>query len=191
MKASSIDNETTRTPPDQSNDMESPESPESPGEPARHRHASQRAVESHFPYIEELRRLGVRVTPQRLFVLDALEHGGGHMTAEEIMQWAVQRYPALNLATVYRTLDLLIEVGLVAQMRLDSGVTTFELVGSSPHHHLICEHCGAIIELDNSVFEALNTQLLAQYGFQARPRHLALFGLCRGCAAAQQSASSS
>ncbi|GEM_PF-314252 len=154
----------------------------------QHTHA-QHTAGGHFPYIEQLRRLGVRVTPQRLFVLDALEHGGGHMTAEEIMQWAVQRYPALNLATVYRTLDLLIEVGLVAQMRLDTGVTTFELVGAAPHHHLICEHCGAITELDNSVFEALNAQVLARYGFQARPRHLALFGLCRKCLAAQQGAS--
>ena len=70
---------------------------------------------------DRLRRLGVRVTPQRLFVLEALELNSGHMTAEEIMQWASRRYPALNLATVYRTLDLLIEVGLVAQTDLGGG----------------------------------------------------------------------
>ena len=142
----------------------------------------------HYTYMERLRRLGVRVTPQRLFVLEALEQGGGHMTAEEIMRWAVQRYPAINLATVYRTLDLLIEVGLVAQIHLDAGATSFELVGAAPHHHLVCEHCGAIIEMDETMFAALRDQLLATYGFLAQPRHMAIFGLCRACAAHEETA---
>ncbi len=140
------------------------------------------------PYIERLRRLGVRVTPQRLFVLEALEQGGGHMTAEEIMRWTVQRYPAINLATVYRTLDLLIEVGLVAQIHLDAGATSFELVGAEPHHHLVCEHCGVITEMDETMFAALRDRLLATYGFHARPRHMAIFGLCGACAANEEQA---
>jgi len=133
--------------------------------------------------MERLRRLGVRVTPQRLFVVEALERGGGHMTAEEIMQWAAQRYPAINLATVYRTLDLLADVGLVAQTDLGGGATYFELVGDSPHHHLVCERCGAVMELDEATLAPLRERLLATYGFVAQPRHLAIFGLCRTCAA--------
>jgi len=144
--------------------------------------------QTRYPYVERLRRLGVRVTPQRLFVLEALEQGGGHMTAEEIMRWAVQRYPAINLATVYRTLDLLIDVGLVAQIHLDAGATFFELVGAEPHHHLVCEHCGATIEMDETMFTALRDRLLAAYGFHARPRHMAIFGLCRVCAAPEETA---
>jgi len=136
----------------------------------------------HVSAMEQLRRLGVRVTPQRLFVLEALEQGGGHMTAEEIMRWAIQRYPAINLATVYRTLDLLMAVGLVAQMHLDAGATSFELIGAEPHHHLVCEQCGAIIEMDEAVLTTLHDRLLAAYGFHARPRHMAIFGVCRGCA---------
>jgi len=143
----------------------------------------QQHLQTRHPYVERLRRLGVRVTPQRLFVLEALEQGGGHMTAEEIMRWAVQRYPAINLATVYRTLDMLIDVGLVAQIHLDAGATSFELVGAEPHHHLVCEQCGAIIEMDETMFAALRDQLLAAYGFHARPRHMAIFGLCHACAA--------
>jgi len=145
--------------------------------------AEQQHPQTLHPYVDRLRRLGVRVTPQRLFVLEALEQGGGHMTAEEIIRWAVQRYPAINLATVYRTLDLLIEVGLVAQIHLDAGATSFELVGAAPHHHLVCEHCGAVIEMDEAMFAALRDQLLATYGFLAQPRHMAIFGLCRVCAA--------
>ncbi|MEO7003729.1 MAG: Fur family transcriptional regulator [Ktedonobacterales bacterium] len=132
--------------------------------------------------MERLRRLGVRVTPQRLFVVEALERGGGHMTAEEIMQWAAQRYPALNLATVYRTLDMLVDVGLVTQTGLGGGATSFELVGDSPHHHLVCEHCGAVMEMDEATLTPLRDRLLATYGFVAHPRHLAIFGLCHQCA---------
>ena len=140
----------------------------------------------HERYTERLRRLGVRVTPQRLFVLEALELTGGHMTAEEIMQWAARRYPALNLATVYRTLDLLVSVGLVTQTDLGSGATTYELVGDSPHHHLVCERCGQVIEMDEALLADLRAEALRDYGFHARPRHLAIFGLCRECYAATQ-----
>ncbi len=130
---------------------------------------------------ERLRRLGVRVTPQRLFVLEALELNSGHMTAEEIMQWASRRYPALNLATVYRTLDLLTQVGLVAQTDLGGGAASYELVGDSPHHHLACERCGSVIEMDEALLEGLRDETLRVYGFHARPRHLAIYGVCRAC----------
>ncbi|HZC08249.1 MAG TPA: Fur family transcriptional regulator [Ktedonobacterales bacterium] len=135
----------------------------------------------HEGYTERLRRLGARVTPQRLFVLEALEAVGGHMTAEEIMRWASRRYPALNLATVYRTLDLLVSVGLVAQTELGGGSTSYELVGDSPHHHLACERCGYVIEMDEALLADVCARALDAYGFHAQPRHLAIFGLCRVC----------
>lgn len=143
----------------------------------------------HESYTERLRRLGARVTPQRLFVLEALESVGGHMTAEEIMQWASRRYPALNLATVYRTLDLLISVGLVAQTELGGGATSYELVGDTPHHHLACERCGHVIEMDEALLADLWKRTLEVYGFHAQPRHLAIFGLCRACYGAEQATS--
>ena len=138
----------------------------------------------HESSTERLRRLGVRVTPQRLFVLEALELNSGHMTAEEIMQWAARRYPALNLATVYRTLDLLTAVGLVAQTDLGGGAASYELVGDSPHHHLACERCGEVIEMDEALLEGLRAETLRVYGFHARPRHLAIYGVCSACAEA-------
>ncbi len=143
----------------------------------------------HEGYTERLRRLGVRVTPQRLFVLEAMEQIGGHMTADEIMQWAARRYPALNLATVYRTLDLLVSVGLVAQTDLGAGAVHYELVGDSPHHHLACERCGYVIEMDEALLADLRARALEVYGFHAQPRHLAIFGLCRACYDAAQTGS--
>lgn len=142
----------------------------------------------HEDYTERLRRLGVRVTPQRLFVLEAMQLTGGHMTAEEIMQWASRRYPALNLATVYRTLDLLTVVGLVAQTDLGGGAASYELVGDSPHHHLACERCGGVIEMDEALLEGLRAEALRVHGFHARPRHLAIYGVCRACWDAERAA---
>jgi Fur family ferric uptake transcriptional regulator len=146
--------------------------------------ASEQSADHIHEYAERLRRMRVRVTPQRLLVLQALSTHGGHMTAEEILQWAARRYPAINLATIYRTLDLLTSLGLVAQTDLGSGAAYFELVGDDPHHHLVCEQCGAVTQLDDALLLPLRDALLREYGFAANPRHLAVFGLCRVCAAA-------
>lgn len=128
-----------------------------------------------------LRALRVRVTPQRLLILEALAAHGGHLTAEAVMRWAGPRSAGLNLATVYRTLELLVSLGLVAQTDLGGEATAFELVGGAPHHHLVCERCGAMIETDDNLFQSLRADLLRRYGFDARSRHIALFGVCREC----------
>jgi Fur family ferric uptake transcriptional regulator len=129
-----------------------------------------------------LRSLRVRVTPQRLLVLEALAAQDGHMTAEEIMRWAAPRAaPGLNLATVYRTLELLVSLGLVAQTDLGGEAVSYELVGAAPHHHLVCERCGAVMEMDDSLFQSLRADVLRRYDFDTRSRHIALFGVCRDC----------
>jgi Fur family transcriptional regulator, ferric uptake regulator len=135
-------------------------------------------------YVEWLRQRGVRVTPQRIIVLEALAAHSGHISADEILQWATARYPAINLATIYRTLDLLLSIGLVAQTNFGGGVTFFELVGDAPHHHLVCEHCHAVIEIDSGVLQPLHESILREYGFTTNARHLALFGICSACLAA-------
>jgi Fur family ferric uptake transcriptional regulator len=128
-----------------------------------------------------LRAQRVRVTPQRLLVLEALAAHGGHMTADEVLRWAAPRSSALNLATVYRTLELFVSLGLAAQTDLGGEAAAFELVGGAPHHHLVCERCGGVIEMDDSLFQSLREGVLRRYGFDARSRHIALFGVCRDC----------
>lgn len=149
-------------------------------------HSSLYALQSHSSSQQEelgrrLRHLGLRVTPQRLLVMQALASDSGHMTADEIMRWTAERYPAINLATIYRTLDLLTSVGLVTQTDLGSGAAHFELVGDSLHHHLICEHCGAMTEVDDALLAPVRERLLRDHGFRASARHIALFGACKGC----------
>ena len=135
-------------------------------------------------FIERFRHLHLRVTPQRLLVVEALASQSGHMTADEIMRWAAARYPAINLATIYRTLVLLTSVGLVTQTDLRGGAIRFELVGETQHHHLVCERCGAVTEVDDALFAPVRERLLRDFGFRSDARHLALFGLCAGCLAA-------
>jgi Fur family ferric uptake transcriptional regulator len=137
-------------------------------------------------FTDHLRRLGVRVTPQRLLVLEALTTQSGHLTADEVMRWTAQRYPGINLATVYRTLDLLVSVGLVAQTNLGGDAAMFELVGDSPHHHLVCERCGAVMELDDAAFARMRERIFDQHGFRAHSRHIAIFGVCQHCLAAEE-----
>lgn len=135
-------------------------------------------------FIQRFRHQGLRVTPQRLLVMEALATNGGHMTADEIMRWTSERYPAINLATIYRTLDLLASVGLVTQTDLGGGASQFELVGETLHHHLVCEHCGAVTEIDDALLVPLRERVLHQFGFRAGARHMAIFGLCRACVVA-------
>lgn len=130
---------------------------------------------------EALRRSGQRLTPQRMMVLAALAERDGHVTAETILDLVRPDYPYINLSTVYRTLDLLVELGLVAETDLGSGVRQFELMGSQPHHHLICQRCGLTIEIGDDTLQPLREQLQTQYDFEPRMDHFAIFGLCHHC----------
>lgn len=128
-----------------------------------------------------LRRAGLRATPQRLRVLATLTEHQGHLTAEEIATHAQVSDPQLNLSTVYRTLDRLIERGLVVVTDLGEGVREFELLDSPPHHHLICQRCGSALQIGDEVFEPLRQQLRERYGFDPRMDHFAIFGICQDC----------
>lgn len=130
---------------------------------------------------DALRGAGHRLTPQRTLILTVLAECGGHLTAEEIHAHARRDYPFLNLSTVYRTLDVLKDVGIVAETDLGSGRRQFELIGAGQHHHLVCEHCGHTIQVDGEILRPIRDQLNADYGFDARLDHFAIFGTCRAC----------
>lgn len=129
-----------------------------------------------------LRQKGQRPTPQRMMILAALIDHGGHVTAEVLFEQVRRAYPCLNLSTVYRTLEMLRDHGLVSETDLGGGVRQFEQL-TQPHHHLICLACGHMQDLGAAALAPLQERLLADYGFAARLDHLALFGLCRACQA--------
>lgn len=123
------------------------------------------------------------MTPQRMMIISAIEDsaGGHHISAEEIYSQVVARYPHINLSTIYRTLEMLEQLGLVAKTDLGEGRVGYHPAGSEHHHHLVCRDCGAIIDLEESVVSPIEAVLLRDYGFAADLRHLAIFGRCKKC----------
>ncbi len=128
---------------------------------------------------DRLRRVGQRVTPQRLVILGALQHGQ-HLSADEVFARVEPLLPAVNRSTVYRTLETFRDLGLVSETDLGGGARQFELI-ADPHHHLICHHCGGILELDDDLVEPLRRAIHARYGFAPAIGHLAVFGFCAAC----------
>jgi len=138
-------------------------------------------LDTHAAITGHLRHIGLRVTPQRVLVMEALGSKSGHLTADEIMRWVSARYPAINLATVYRTLDALVSAGLVTHTDLGIGAAYYELVGDTLHHHLVCDRCGDVTEVEDALLVPLRERLLRDYDFRAAVNHLAIFGTCRAC----------
>jgi len=129
-----------------------------------------------------LRASGQRLTPQRLLILELLYAHGDHATADVIHAAAQARYPYLNISTVYRTLELLRDFGIISETDLGDGKRHFALISADRHHHIICLHCGYVQEIDDERFDGLRANLRESYGFEARIDHLAIFGACQACA---------
>jgi Fur family transcriptional regulator, ferric uptake regulator len=132
--------------------------------------------------VNNLRNRGYRLTPQRVMVVEQVEAAEGHLSAEEIFQRILPRYPDLNISTVYRTLDLLKGLGLVTETNMGDGCVRFHSLTKAHHHHLVCSACGKVINLDEDQLAPLTEALAARHGFQADLHHLAIFGRCRDCA---------
>lgn len=130
---------------------------------------------------KKLSQLGYRLTPQRAMIVAAIEKSDDHISAEEIYAQIVAKYPQVNISTVYRTLELLEQLGLVTETDLGGGSVRYHPVDKGHHHHLVCQECWTVIDLDDSVLASLKSTLLRQYQFAADLRHLAIFGRCAKC----------
>ena len=131
--------------------------------------------------ISKLSEQGYRLTPQRMLVLSAIENSNDHISAEEIYAQVVAKYSHVNISTIYRTLELLNRLGLVTETDLGGGRVRYHPAGKGHHHHLVCQECGKVIDLDETVLYPLKKVLLQEYKFSADLRHLAIFGRCAAC----------
>jgi Fur family ferric uptake transcriptional regulator len=136
-----------------------------------------------------------RLTPQRELVLQVLARDGDrHLSAEEIYLLARQEMPEIGLATVYRTLELFAELGVISRLEVGAGQTRYELNRSPDlhyHHHLICHKCGRIEEFREDLLEELERRVEEETGFTITDHNLRFFGLCRTCRANGQGSPSS
>ena len=132
--------------------------------------------------VELLRERGQRMTPQRQLILEAVQQLEGHISAEAVHARVAARFPQVNISTVYRTLELLQELGLVTHTHFDDGVAQYHRADQGVHQHLVCRQCGSEQELGLELLEPLGLELRQRHGFQADLAHFALVGLCRACA---------
>ena len=128
-----------------------------------------------------LRDSGRRLTRQRQLVLKVLTESEQHLDAEGVHDRAKARDPNISLATVYRTLSLLKEVGLVEEHRLGEDHAHFEAVPEEPHYHFTCTRCGRVIEFDAPQVMHVVRRLSEEEGLQINQIHLLLRGTCDQC----------
>ena len=130
---------------------------------------------------EALQARGYRFTQQRRRLLEVMEESRQHLDAMTLYDQVKARNPNISLATVYRTLALLKEVGLVEEHRLGEEHTHFEMVQEPPHFHFTCLECGQVIEFDAPQVMEVAGQLSERERLQVTDAHLLLSGYCAQC----------
>ena len=129
---------------------------------------------------DRLHSLGYRLTPQRQLVLQAVEKLG-HGTPDEILAEVQQHASAVNVSTVYRTLEVLEELGLIRHAHLSDRAPTYHSVTDHVHFHLVCRNCHRVISVDPDVVAPFASRLREEQGFTIDVGHLAIFGECVEC----------
>ena len=132
---------------------------------------------------DALHQRGQRMTPQRRLVLEVLDEARGHVTGKELLELCRERDPDTNPSTVYRTLDVLEELGYVSHSHSAQGREEFHVLTEAPHAHLQCRSCGRTWELDADDAAAVAAPIRDRLGFEPDVGHLTIVGRCRECAA--------
>ncbi len=131
---------------------------------------------------EYIARNGLKVTPQRMLIVEVFMSAGGHLTTEELYERVKATDPSVGQATVYRTMKLLCDSGLAKEVHFGDGVARYEQKYGSKHHdHLICEACGENIEVLDDEIERLQEDLARRHGYVLTSHRMYLFGVCGKC----------
>src|SRR5215204_2323682 len=128
-------------------------------------------------YEQIIRAAGHRVTTQRLRILDTVCDIGEHTSLGEIFARVHRLDPTIDRSTLYRTLKLFVDLGLVVSADTGDGETYYEVAKPHPHHHLVCRQCGQEQEIEHAIMQRMFDQVFQDYGFQADTDHLVLFGV--------------
>ncbi len=138
-------------------------------------------------FAAQLHSQGYRLTPQCQLILTAVQQAHDHITPDDVYARVHRQNPAISRATIYRTLDFLCELRLIHALYW-GGQMYYEISDAEPHHHLICRACGGILECEHELLQALFEAINKKHHFSIDMDHVALFGMCRPCQAAQQKA---
>jgi Fur family ferric uptake transcriptional regulator len=132
---------------------------------------------------DELRARGLRWTPQRRLILDVLEATDGHITGADLVERCRERDPDTTPSTVYRTLDILEELGYIRHSHSAAGREEFHVLPGREHGHLECRVCGRTLELEPDDAASLVRPIRARFGFVPDVGHLTISGRCAACVA--------
>lgn len=130
---------------------------------------------------DALRATGRRLTSQRRLILEVLEESDEHLDAEALYEKVKVRDPDVSLATIYRTLAVLKEVGLAEEHRLGEEHGHYEAVLGEPHYHFTCLGCGEVIEFDAPLVIRIEQELSEQEGVRVTSTDLHMSGYCACC----------
>ena len=131
-----------------------------------------------------LREQDHRITGARRAVIETLARHDGHPSAVELSAEIEHRYPGVHLATVYRTLEVLTELGVVTHVHMTHGATAYHLAGiggAKEHLHAQCRVCGEVVDLPADLLDQIRARLASDNDFDLDPTHVALSGVCSAC----------
>lgn len=133
---------------------------------------------------DKIKEKGFKLTPQRRSVLNTImENEGKHLSTEEIYDIVKKKCPEIGLATVYRTMQILDDIGLVYKHNFDDGRSRYEVTSNEDHqhHHLVCIKCGNVLEVEEDLLDQLESQVEDKYSFSITNHNVKFFGYCSKC----------
>jgi Fur family ferric uptake transcriptional regulator len=139
-------------------------------------------MDTNNPYIKRLRKAGYKITQARLTVLDVLETEHGHITSSDVLEKVEVLNPSIGRASVFRTLDLFTQLGIVRPTYIDTSLTpTYVMMHEGHHHHVICSSCNRVIEFDDCGLEDLTKALEETLHVKIHGHLLEFYGYCEAC----------
>jgi Fur family peroxide stress response transcriptional regulator len=131
--------------------------------------------------ITQLRARGMRMTPQRMAVLNTLVGNREHLSAEAIYERVRGTHPMIGLATVYKTVAMLKKMGVVNELNFNKGQALYDGSGGEPHPHFVCTQCNCIIDIEGESIDTLSTEIAQKTGYEINNYRLDFFGVCPEC----------
>lgn len=125
-----------------------------------------------------------KLTPQREFIINVfLSNPAQHLSAEDVYHILQDKKPEIGLATVYRTLEILTNLGILDIIEFGDGISRYEITRANEHqhHHIICTMCNSVCDFNEDLLETLETMIYRKKGFLVQDHQVKIYGICKAC----------
>ena len=139
-------------------------------------------MDTNNPNLKRLKKAGYKLTQARMTVLEVLEAEHGHITSSDVLEKVETLNPSIGRASVFRTLDLFTQLGIIRPTYIDTSLTpTYVMMHEGHHHHIICSSCNRVIEFENCGLEQLTKALEEKLNVKINGHLLEFYGFCETC----------